>query len=182
MKRKAPLRQSKPTADAPKYGRGTGIPNPIDIHVGKRIRMRRLLLNMNQETLANALDLTFQQVQKYEGGANRVQRLALEADVRNPRGSDRVFLRRPERRRAADRGRAGVARADGAARDDRADPPLLRDRRPGGAAKLPGHDHVGGGPGEGLRPSGAMPARDTRGTRRRSAAVPRRSGSAVQNR
>jgi transcriptional regulator with XRE-family HTH domain len=54
------------------YGRGTGIPNPIDIHVGKRIRLRRLLLGMNQETLANALDLTFQQVQKYEGGANRV--------------------------------------------------------------------------------------------------------------
>src|ERR1700722_12933961 len=72
MKRKAPLRQSKSTADPPRYGRGTGIPNPIDIHVGKRIRMRRLLLNMNQETLANALGLTFQQVQKYEGGANRV--------------------------------------------------------------------------------------------------------------
>ncbi len=57
---------------APKYGRGTGVPNPIDVHVGGRIRMRRLLLGMNQETLANALGLTFQQVQKYEGGANRV--------------------------------------------------------------------------------------------------------------
>jgi transcriptional regulator with XRE-family HTH domain len=56
----------------PEYGRGTGIPNPIDIHVGKRIRIRRLLLGMNQMTLADALDLTFQQVQKYEGGANRV--------------------------------------------------------------------------------------------------------------
>jgi hypothetical protein len=50
---------------APKYGRGTGVPNPIDVHVGGRIRMRRLLLGMNQETLANALGLTFQQVQKY---------------------------------------------------------------------------------------------------------------------
>jgi transcriptional regulator with XRE-family HTH domain len=56
----------------PTYGRGTGIPHPIDVHVGKRIRMRRLFLGMNQETLANALGLTFQQVQKYEGGANRV--------------------------------------------------------------------------------------------------------------
>lgn len=65
------------------YGRGTGVPNPIDVHVGKRIRMRRLLLGMNQETLANALCLTFQQVQKYEGGANRVSasRLAAIAEV-----------------------------------------------------------------------------------------------------
>jgi len=54
------------------YGRGTGIPDPVDVHVGSRIRMRRLLLGMNQETLADALGLTFQQVQKYEGGANRV--------------------------------------------------------------------------------------------------------------
>jgi transcriptional regulator with XRE-family HTH domain len=54
------------------YGRGTGVPNPVDVHVGKRIRMRRLLLGMNQETLANALGLTFQQVQKYEFGRNRV--------------------------------------------------------------------------------------------------------------
>ena len=68
---------------AREYGRGTGIPNPIDVHVGRRIRMRRLLLGMNQETLATALDLTFQQVQKYEGGANRVSasRLAAIANI-----------------------------------------------------------------------------------------------------
>jgi transcriptional regulator with XRE-family HTH domain len=54
------------------YGRGTGVPHPVDVHVGKRIRTRRLLLGMNQETLANALGLTFQQVQKYEFGRNRV--------------------------------------------------------------------------------------------------------------
>jgi len=68
---------------APKFGRGTGVPNPIDVHVGARIRMRRLLLGMNQETLANALGLTFQQVQKYEGGANRVSasRLSAMADI-----------------------------------------------------------------------------------------------------
>ena len=74
---------SKPSGGAPRYGRGTGIPNPIDVHVGKRIRMRRLFLGMNQETLANALGLTFQQVQKYEGGANRVSasRLAAMAEI-----------------------------------------------------------------------------------------------------
>ena len=49
-----------------------GFPNPIDVHVGNRVRMRRLFLGMNQESLAGALGLTFQQVQKYEGGANRI--------------------------------------------------------------------------------------------------------------
>jgi transcriptional regulator with XRE-family HTH domain len=63
----------------PKYGRGTGIPNPIDVHVGKRVRLRRLLLGMNQATLAEALDLTFQQVQKYEHGTNRVSASRLSA-------------------------------------------------------------------------------------------------------
>jgi transcriptional regulator with XRE-family HTH domain len=67
------------TRPVAKYGRGTGVPNPIDIHVGNRVRMRRLLLGMNQETLANALGLTFQQVQKYEGGANRVSASRLSA-------------------------------------------------------------------------------------------------------
>jgi transcriptional regulator with XRE-family HTH domain len=47
-------------------------PNPIDVHVGKRLRMRRLMLDMSQEQLGEALNLTFQQVQKYEKGANRV--------------------------------------------------------------------------------------------------------------
>jgi transcriptional regulator with XRE-family HTH domain len=77
------LKKSKPTGEPPRYGRGTGIPNPIDVHVGKRIRMRRLFLGMNQETLANALGLTFQQVQKYEGGANRVSasRLSAMSDI-----------------------------------------------------------------------------------------------------
>ena len=49
-----------------------GFPNPIDIHVGKRIRQRRTLLGMSQEKLAALIGLTFQQVQKYERGANRV--------------------------------------------------------------------------------------------------------------
>lgn len=49
-----------------------GFANPIDIHVGARIRLRRTLLGMSQEKLADAIGLTFQQVQKYERGANRV--------------------------------------------------------------------------------------------------------------
>ncbi len=49
-----------------------GIPNPVDIHVGSRIRLRRTLLGMSQEKLGDAIGLTFQQVQKYERGTNRV--------------------------------------------------------------------------------------------------------------
>ena len=48
------------------------IPNPIDKHVGSRVRMRRVLLGMRQEKLGEALNLTFQQVQKYEKGTNRI--------------------------------------------------------------------------------------------------------------
>ena len=47
-------------------------PNPIDIHVGKRLRLRRTLLGMSQERLGELLGLTFQQVQKYERGVNRI--------------------------------------------------------------------------------------------------------------
>jgi len=49
-----------------------GKPNPIDIHVGSRVRLRRTLLGLSQEKLAAAIGLTFQQVQKYERGANRI--------------------------------------------------------------------------------------------------------------
>lgn len=48
------------------------LPNPIDKHVGSRVRMRRMMLGMSQSTLADGLDLTFQQVQKYEKGTNRM--------------------------------------------------------------------------------------------------------------
>jgi transcriptional regulator with XRE-family HTH domain len=47
-------------------------PNPIDKHVGSRVRMRRMMLGMSQEKLGDALSLTFQQVQKYEKGTNRI--------------------------------------------------------------------------------------------------------------
>ncbi len=48
------------------------VPNPIDVHVGRRVRLRRTLLGMSQEKLGHALRLTFQQVQKYERGVNRI--------------------------------------------------------------------------------------------------------------
>ena len=50
----------------------TGVPNPVDVHVGGRVRQRRLLLGKTQSDLAEVLGLTFQQVQKYERGANRI--------------------------------------------------------------------------------------------------------------
>ncbi len=52
--------------------RASGQPDPVDIHVVVRVRLRRKLLGMSQGKLANALGLTFQQVQKYERGANRI--------------------------------------------------------------------------------------------------------------
>jgi transcriptional regulator with XRE-family HTH domain len=58
-------------------------PNPVDKHVGSRVRMRRIMLAMSQEKLGAALGLTFQQVQKYERGANRIgaSRLQQMSDV-----------------------------------------------------------------------------------------------------
>ncbi len=56
----------------PRYGQGTGKLHPVDVHVGTRVRLRRTLLGMTQTVLANALGLTFQQVQKYERGTNRI--------------------------------------------------------------------------------------------------------------
>ena len=52
--------------------KGKGGPNPVDVHVGSRVRLRRTLLGMSQEKLAKAVHLTFQQIQKYERGANRI--------------------------------------------------------------------------------------------------------------
>jgi transcriptional regulator with XRE-family HTH domain len=47
-------------------------PNPVDQHVGSRVRLRRMLLGMSQERLGESMGLTFQQVQKYEKGVNRI--------------------------------------------------------------------------------------------------------------
>jgi transcriptional regulator with XRE-family HTH domain len=81
------MRASQPrktkTNQPPAYGRGTGIPHPIDVHVGTRIRTRRLFLGMTQEQLASVLGVSFQQQQKYEKGDNRISaaRLAAIADA-----------------------------------------------------------------------------------------------------
>jgi transcriptional regulator with XRE-family HTH domain len=52
--------------------KGSRRPNPIDVHVGSRVRFRRMLLGMSQEKLGDKLGLTFQQIQKYEKGINRI--------------------------------------------------------------------------------------------------------------
>lgn len=52
--------------------REANCPNPIDVHVGRRVRLRRKELGISQERLAVGLDLTFQQIQKYERGSNRI--------------------------------------------------------------------------------------------------------------
>ena len=68
----------------PRYAIATKkAPNPIDKHVGSRVRMRRMMLAMSQQKLADALGLTFQQVQKYERGANRMgaSRLQQMSDI-----------------------------------------------------------------------------------------------------
>jgi transcriptional regulator with XRE-family HTH domain len=53
-------------------------PNPVDKHVGNRLRMRRLMLGLSQEKLADNLGITFQQVQKYEKGTNRISASRLQ--------------------------------------------------------------------------------------------------------
>jgi transcriptional regulator with XRE-family HTH domain len=57
-------------------------PNPIDVHVGARVRLRRTTLSLSQEKLGEALGVTFQQVQKYEKGSNRIGASRLEAIAR----------------------------------------------------------------------------------------------------
>ena len=54
------------------------VPNPIDVHVGSRVRVRRLQLGMSQQKLGDALGVTFQQVQKYEKGTNRISASRLQ--------------------------------------------------------------------------------------------------------
>lgn len=61
----------------------TKVPNPVDRHVGARLRMRRIQVGLSQEKLGEALGITFQQIQKYEKGSNRIgaSRLQLAAKV-----------------------------------------------------------------------------------------------------
>jgi transcriptional regulator with XRE-family HTH domain len=67
-----PSRRTGLAGDFSDRGEKESHPNPIDVHVGTRIRLRRTLMGMSQERLGEALGLTFQQVQKYERGVNRV--------------------------------------------------------------------------------------------------------------
>ena len=64
------------------HGRGTGIPSPVDVHVGARLRVRRTLLGMSQTTLGDAIGVAFQQMQKYERGTNRISSSRLYALAR----------------------------------------------------------------------------------------------------
>ena len=68
-------------------------PNPIDQHVGRRVRMRRKMLAMSQQKLGAALGLTFQQVQKYEKGTNRIGGQPVAANLPYPSGASNVLLR-----------------------------------------------------------------------------------------
>ena len=63
-----PPQKKRPVRRRPKLDR----PNPIDVHVGSRVRLRRTLLGLSQESLGVRIGLTFQQVQKYERGVNRI--------------------------------------------------------------------------------------------------------------
>jgi transcriptional regulator with XRE-family HTH domain len=53
-------------------------PNPIDVHVGSRVKLRRRILGLSQEKLGDSLGVTFQQVQKYERGTNRISASRLQ--------------------------------------------------------------------------------------------------------
>jgi len=66
-------------------------PDPVDVHVGKRLRLRRTLLGMSQEQLAAAVGVTFQQIQKYERGSNRVSASRLY-DIARVLGVDISFF------------------------------------------------------------------------------------------
>ena len=73
MKKPSAVKKAKRRANLKNKRRlPPGVPNPVDIHVGARLRSRRTLLGQSQEKLEAAVGLTFQQVQKYERGANRM--------------------------------------------------------------------------------------------------------------
>lgn len=68
------LEVSTTVASHPRRGRpaGTSVPDPIDVHVGARVRLRRTQIAMSQDKLARLIGISFQQLQKYENGANRI--------------------------------------------------------------------------------------------------------------
>ena len=97
--------------------------NPVDIHVGARLRLRRVGLGMSQDALARALGVSFQQVQKYEHGANRLSasRLFLAARALNTRVA--WFFEELDGAEAGPAGEAGAGEA--AANDAVPMPPAL---------------------------------------------------------
>jgi DNA-binding XRE family transcriptional regulator len=85
---------SRPTGDVGEPNgdeKGSRRPNPIDVHVGSRVRFRRMLIGMSQEKLGEKLGLTFQQIQKYEKGINRIGASRL-FDLAQVLGGARTFL------------------------------------------------------------------------------------------
>ena len=75
MAKQARSRATRKRTRAPSVRRDShppGVPRPVDIHVGSRVRLQRTLLGLSQEKLGDAVGLTFQQIQKYERGANRI--------------------------------------------------------------------------------------------------------------
>lgn len=70
---------NRPTTATEPAPAKAGGPDPVDLHVGRQVRQRRTLLGMSQETLGHRLDISFQQVQKYEHGKNRVSASKLHA-------------------------------------------------------------------------------------------------------
>lgn len=70
--KKKPSRSGKKTSRSNDRNHDQGEPHPIDIHVGSRVRLQRTLLGLSQEKLGEAVGLTFQQIQKYERGSNRI--------------------------------------------------------------------------------------------------------------
>ena len=141
-----------------------GFPNPIDVHVGQRVRQRRTLLGMSQEKLAEAIGLTFQQVQKYERGANRVGSsrlfdLARVLDVPIAYFFEdmeaNVAAKSPSRLMGVSERKCSPirrARSPGEARNAGTGARLLQDWRAAGAQA---HLRTDQGPGGGLRLGGA---------------------------
>ena len=80
------------------------VPSPVDKHVGSRVRMRRMMLGMSQEKLGDGLGLTFQQVQKYESGKNRIGASRLQHISHILQIPGAVLLRRCTARTGAARG------------------------------------------------------------------------------
>ena len=82
-------------------------PNAVDQHVGSRVRLRRMLLGMSQERLGESMGLSFQQLQKYENGMNRIGAEPVVPDLQDPRRPRTVLLRGSTARRGAQDARHG---------------------------------------------------------------------------